>query len=259
MRITILGCGGAGGVPMIGGRWGACDPENPRNRRRRASILVEEGGTAVLVDTSPDLRQQLLDADVSRLDGVIYTHDHADHVHGIDELRALNRLQRQWIDLYADTGTLNGLRKRFSYVFEPERKVPEEFAFYKPCLTPHEIAPAGVFTVGALEIEPFDQDHGFMRTLGLRFADAAYTTDAVDLPDSAFAALTGVRLWIIGCLRYAPHPTHAHLDKVLDWIRRVRPQRAVLTHLGSDMDFDALAARLPEGVTPAYDGLVLEV
>lgn len=259
MRITILGCGGAGGVPMIGGRWGACDPENPRNRRRRASILVEEGGTAVLVDTSPDLRQQLLDADVSRLDGVIYTHDHADHVHGIDELRALNRLQRQWIDLYADTGTLNGLRKRFSYVFEPERTVPEEFAFYKPCLTPHEIAPAGVFTVGGLEIEPFDQDHGFMRTLGLRFADAAYTTDAVDLPPSAFAALTGLKLWIVGCLRYEPHPTHAHLDKVLDWIERVQPERAVLTHLGTDMDYEELAARLPQGVEPAYDGLVLEV
>ena len=259
MRITILGCGGAGGVPMIGGRWGACDPENPRNRRRRASILVEEGGTAVLVDTSPDLRQQLLDADVSRLDGVIYTHDHADHVHGIDELRALNRLQRQWIDLYADTGTLNGLRKRFSYVFEPERKVPEEFAFYKPCLTPHEIAPGGAFTVGGLEIEPFDQDHGFMRTLGLRFADAAYTTDAVDLPPSAFAALTGLKLWIVGCLRYDPHPTHAHLDKVLDWIERVQPERAVLTHLGTDMDYEELAARLPQGVEPAYDGLVLEV
>ena len=259
MRITILGCGGAGGVPMIGGRWGACDPENPRNRRRRASILVEEGGTAVLVDTSPDLRQQLLDADVSRLDGVIYTHDHADHVHGIDELRALNRLQRQWIDLYADTGTLNGLRKRFSYVFEPERTVPEEFAFYKPCLTPHEIAPGGAFTVGGLEIEPFDQDHGFMRTLGLRFADAAYTTDAVDLPPSAFAALTGLKLWIVGCLRYDPHPTHAHLDKVLDWIERVQPERAVLTHLGTDMDYEELAARLPQGVEPAYDGLVLEV
>ena len=259
MRITILGCGGAGGVPMIGGRWGACDPENPRNRRRRASILVEEGGTAVLVDTSPDLRQQLLDADVSRLDGVIYTHDHADHVHGIDELRALNRLQRQWIDLYADTGTLNGLRKRFSYVFEPERTVPEEFAFYKPCLTPHEIAPCGAFTVGSLEIEPFDQDHGFMRTLGLRFADAAYTTDAVDLPPSAFAALTGLKLWIVGCLRYEPHPTHAHLDKVLDWIERVQPERAVLTHLGTDMDYEELAARLPQGVEPAYDGLVLEV
>ncbi|MCH7542436.1 MAG: MBL fold metallo-hydrolase [Proteobacteria bacterium] len=259
MRITILGCGAAGGVPMIGGQWGECDPENPRNRRRRASILVEDGETAILVDTSPDLRQQLLDADVSRLDGVIYTHGHADHVHGIDELRALNRLQRQWIDLYADAGTLNGLRKRFSYVFELERKVAEEFAFYKPCLTPHEIAPGAVFTVGALKIEPFDQDHGFMRTLGLRFADAAYTTDAVELPDSAFAALSGVKLWIVGCLRYEPHPTHAHLDKVLEWIRRVKPERAVLTHLGTHMDYDTLATRLPEGVTPAYDGLVLEV
>ncbi len=259
MRITILGCGAAGGVPMIGGQWGACDPKNPRNSRRRASILVEEGETAVLVDTSPDLRQQLLDADVSRLDGVIYTHAHADHVHGIDELRALNRLQRQWIDLYANAETLNGLRKRFAYVFELESNVSEEFAFYKPCLTPHEIAPGGVFTVGSLKIEPFDQNHGFMRTLGLRFADAAYTTDAVDLPASAFKALTGVKLWIVGCLRYEPHPTHAHLDKVLDWIERVQPERAVLTHLGTHMDYDALAARLPEGVTPAYDGLVLEV
>jgi phosphoribosyl 1,2-cyclic phosphate phosphodiesterase len=259
MRITILGCGGAGGVPMIGGQWGACDPKNPRNRRRRASILVEDGETAVLVDTSPDLRIQLLDADVSRLDGVIYTHGHADHVHGIDELRALNRLQRQWIDLYATAETLNALRKRFSYVFDPEKKVPDEFAFYKPCLTAHEIAPGGVFTAGSLKIQPFDQDHGFMRPLGLRFADAAYTTDAVDLPDGAFAALTGLKLWIVGCFRLEPHPTHAHLDKVLEWISRVKPERAVLTHLGTQMDYDELAARLPEGVIPAYDGLLLEV
>lgn len=258
MRITILGCGGAGGVPLIGRRWGACDPENPRNKRRRVSILVTEGETTVLVDTSPDLRQQLLDADVGQIHAVLYTHDHADHLHGIDELRSINRLRREPLDVYGDAKTLKVMTKRFGYVFDSPENVPDEFAFYKPCLVPHEVAPGIPFSVGRMEILPFEQDHGFMKTLGFRIGDAAYSTDVVELPESAFQALAGVKLWIVGCLRYEPHPTHAHLEKVLAWIDRVKPDRAVLTHMSVMLDYDELNSRCPSGVEAAYDGMVLD-
>lgn len=258
MRITILGCGGAGGVPLIGRRWGACDPENPRNRRRRVSILAEKGETAVLVDTSPDLREQLLDADVSQIHAVLYTHNHADHVHGIDELRSINRIRHEPLDAYADAETLKVLKKRFGYVFDLPDNAPEEYAYSKPCLVDREIAPGSPFTVGGMEILPFEQDHGFMTTLGFRIGDAAYSTDVVELPQSAFRALAGVKLWIVGCLRYEPHPTHAHLEKVLGWIERVKPERAVLTHMSFMLDYDELKSRCPKGVEPAYDGMVLD-
>lgn len=254
MRVTILGCGASTGVPAIGPDWGRCDPSDPRNRRRRASVLVEIGPVSILIDTSPDLREQLIDARVGRLDAVVMTHAHADHLHGIDDLRALNRLMGQQIPLWANSKTLAEIRRRFGYVFDPPS---EPGRFYKPCLVAHEIS--GPFAIDGTEITPFAQDHGFSTTLGFRIGPMAYSTDVVELDDAAFAALAGVELWIVDCFRRAPHPTHSHLDKTLGWIARVGPRRAVLTHMEQSLDYRELCAELPAGVEPGQDGLVIEL
>ncbi len=267
MRVTILGCGGAGGVPLVGGDWGACDPREPKNRRRRVSILIENGPkqhpTRLLVDTSPDLREQMLDAGVQRLDGVVFTHNHADHVHGIDDLRQFNRRQQAVIPAYMDAATANSVGKRFGYVFGPPGEHNGRPNYYKPCLTLHEIAADQSFGVdgpgGPIQVQTFDQDHGFMRTLGLRFGDVAYSTDVVNMPEEGFAALAGVGLWIVDCFAREPHPTHVHLAKVLEWIKRIGPDCAILTHMGTAMDYGTLIRELPEGVVPAYDGMTIEV
>lgn len=250
MRLTILGCGSSGGVPRIGDDWGACDPGEPRNRRTRASILVETERTRVLVDTSPDLRQQCLDRRISGFDAVIYTHAHADHCHGIDELRVLAQRDRRTMPVYAAADTLAMLQDRFRYAFG------EPGSPYPAILEPNEID--GPFTLGDLEVMPFAQNHGDVTTLGLRFGGIAYSTDVVALDEAAFAALEGVKTWIVAALRLEPHPTHAHLDQALAWIERVAPRRAVLTHMTSVLDYATLAATLPDGVEPAHDGLILE-
>jgi len=255
VRVTILGCGGSGGVPLIGGSWGDCDPANPRNRRLRASILVQQGDTTVVVDTTPDFRQQLLNAEVGRLDAVLYTHGHADHLHGIDDLRQVKYLTGEMVPIHADAGTLAEIRRRFAYVVEEKAN---ESGFYTPLAQPRIID--GRFTVGDLDVVPFEQDHGFSATtLGFRFGPVAYSTDLVGLPEAAFETLAGVELWIVDCLREKPHPTHAHLQRTLDWIERVRPRRALLTHMNATLDYDRLLAKCPPGVAPAYDGLVVEV
>ena len=250
----MLGCGGSGGVPQVGNRWGACDPANPRNRRRRSSILVEAEGVVVLVDTSPDLREQLIDAHVQRVDAVVYTHGHADHLHGIDDLRGLNRVMKQPIPVWADRGTLGAIEERFGYVFNPLKPGDN---FYKPTLVAHEIA--GPFRVGPLEIVPFEQDHGFSKTLGFRIGAMAYSTDVVELDDAAFEILAGVELWIVDCLRDEPHVTHSHFAQTMEWIRRVQPRRAVLTHMNHEADYQTWAMRLPPGVEPGFDGLAIEI
>jgi phosphoribosyl 1,2-cyclic phosphate phosphodiesterase len=254
VKITMLGCGGSGGVPQVGNRWGACDPDNPRNRRRRSSILVEAKGTTILVDTSPDLREQLLDAAVQRLDAVVFTHAHADHLHGIDDLRGMNRVMKQPIPLWADRRTLETIEERFGYVLRPLNAGDN---FYKPTLTPNEIA--GPFRVGGVEITPFEQDHGFSTTLGFRVGGFAYSTDVVELDEAAFAALAGVEVWIVDCLRYEPHPTHSDLAKTLRWIERVGCARAVLTHMDPGCDYAKLRSELPAHVEPGYDGLTIEL
>lgn len=263
MRITILGCGSAAGVPAIGPDWGDCDPAEPRNRRRRVSILVDgdNGGTEgpLLVDTSPDLREQLLDAKADRIGAVVYTHAHADHLHGIDDLRSLNRRQRAAIPAYGTAETLAAIGKRFGYVFEPPPVVEGRLSFYKPCLEPRPIAVGQTFRAAGITVLPFDQDHGYSTTTGLRFGAAAYSTDVADLSETAFAALAGIKLWIVDCLGYEPFPTHAHLAKTLEWIERVRPARAVLTHMGPEFDYQRLRRELPSGVEPGYDGMVIEV
>lgn len=255
MKIRILGCGAATGVPSLSGGWGRCDPANPKNRRRRPSILVEQGDTRILVDTTPDLREQLLDAGVRSLNGVLYTHAHADHVHGIDDLREINRAMKAGIPVYAEAPVLDSIRHRFDYAFVPFDA--EKYSMYKPLLEPCVID--GPFRVGEVDVLPFEQDHGYVKTTGFRFGRFAYSTDVIDLPEAAFDALAGVTTWVVGCLMEEPHQTHAHLDKVLGWIERIRPRRTILTHMSVRLDFDALAAVLPPGVEPACDGLEIEV
>jgi phosphoribosyl 1,2-cyclic phosphate phosphodiesterase len=261
LRITILGCGASPGVPRVGNDWGACDPNNPKNRRRRASILAEkigpEGRTSVLFDTSPDLREQLLSAEVKRLDGVIYTHDHADHTHGIDDLRQLCYAQRRRVDVWADPRTLGLLRRRFDYCFESPPG-----SSYPPIVTGHTIENFAPVTIsgpgGDLTIQPFRQIHGDIDTLGLRVGGVAYSCDLNDLPDEALPHLEGLDLWILNTLRYTPHPSHLTMETALKWIERMQPKRALLTHLHVDIDYDELAAQLPPEVVPAFDGMVLE-
>jgi len=258
MRVTMLGSGAAGGVPMIGNQWGVCNPKNSKNRRRRASILVEEGDAILLVDTGPDVKSQLLDAGVTRLDGILYTHIHADHTHGIDEIRVLNRLQQSVIDVYGTDNDLNHLSNKFRYIFDSPNIIDGKTTFNKPCLKAIPITHFEEFNVTGMKIIPFAQEHGFINSTGYRFGKIAYTTDAVNLPEESFKVLSGVETWIIGCLQYEPHPSHAHIDRILEWVDRVGPMRAVLTHLSLRIDHQALSDILPDYIMVGFDGLVIE-
>jgi phosphoribosyl 1,2-cyclic phosphate phosphodiesterase len=255
MKVWLLGCGSSGGVPTVGNVWGTCDPENPKNRRRRPSVMVEARGTRVLVDTSPDMREQLLDAGIGGFDAVLYTHDHADHVHGIDDLRIVRRHTARNIDVYAAPDSLGRIIKRFGYLFVGYGGLD---GFYRPICIPHQIE--GPFRVGELDIVPFDQDHGTCRSTGFRFGPFAYSTDVVALSDDALATLEGIDTWIVDCLRASePHPTHANLEITMGWIERVKPRHAVLTHMNHQADYEAMRKLLPPGVEPGYDGMVLEI
>lgn len=257
MKVTILGSGSSSGTPALSEGWGACDPENPRNRRLRPSLLIENGATTVLVDTSPDLRQQLLNAGTNRLDAILYTHCHADHLHGIDDLRGVNKAMNAPLRVFADAQTRDHIHQRFQYVTTPLD--PGADFYYKPVLDITEISPGESFSVGGMEIRAFDQDHGYMHTLGYRMGDFAYSTDLLGLPEESFRALEGVQTWIVGVFSWQPHQTHAHVDLALEWIERVKPARAVLTHLGPTIDYAELSAYVPEGVEAAYDGMEIEV
>ncbi len=251
MKVTILGCGSSGGVPRIGNEWGACDPAEPKNRRRRCSILVENQGTKVLIDTSPDLREQLLAADVGHLDGVVWSHDHADQTHGLDELRVLAIRHRQRLAVWADAATLASLKAKFGYCFEPAHG-----SLY-PAILEAQVMD-GPLTIGAIDIVPFEQDHGAIISQGFRFGPIGYSNDLVDMSDAAFETLAGVKIWIVDALRYTPHPTHVNLETALEWIARPGPERAVLTNMHVDLDYQTLRRDLPPGVEPGYDGMVLE-
>jgi phosphoribosyl 1,2-cyclic phosphate phosphodiesterase len=262
LKLTILGCGTSGGTPRIGGLWGACDPNNPKNRRRRASLLVErqteDGKTTVLVDSSPDCREQLLDAGIRWVDGVLYTHDHADHTHGIDDLRMIAFNGRRKVAVYHDKETGQSLAQRFAYCFQSPPG-----SEYPPILESHEIAGGKPFRVegagGPIQVLPFRQAHGPGETLGFRFGKAAYSPDVSGIPEESVAALAALDLWIVDALRYTPHPSHFSLSQAIDWVARIQPRRAVLTHMHIDLDYETLRGQLPEAVEPAYDGMVLTV
>lgn len=260
LTLTILGCGSSGGVPRLGGLWGDCDPENTRNRRRRCSVLLSRetatGVTRVLIDTSPDLRAQLLDAGVGLLDAVVYTHPHADHVHGIDDLRMVVFNRRERLPVWADGPTQNALMSRFAYAF-----VQPEGSPYPPILDMRTID--GPVTIdgdgGPITLVPFEVEHGAINALGFRVKDVAYLPDVSDIPETAWTMLEGLSVWIVDALRRTPHPTHAHLDRTLEWIERAAPARAILTNMHIDLDYAALAAETPEHIEPAYDGMTITV
>ena len=255
----MLGSGTSSGVPRIGGPdgrgdWGSCDPAETRNRRRRPSLLIDHGATRLLIDTGADLRAQLLDAGVGRVDAVLYTHDHADHTHGIDELRQLYHNGRQPVDCYADTYTRERLLKRFGYVFEGARGYPATCRL-------HPLPP--VLIIGDVTIRHFRQPHGNIDSIGYRIESSgsamAYSTDIKSLPAIAKMELKRLDLWIVDALRHMPHPTHSHLAQTIEWIERVRPRRAVLTHMDNSMDYATLSRELPPAVEPGYDGMTIEL
>ncbi|KNG95100.1 MBL fold metallo-hydrolase [Pseudaestuariivita atlantica] len=257
-RFTILGCGSSGGVPRLGGHWGDCDPANPKNRRTRCSMLVERvtdtGTTRVLIDTSPDMRAQLLDAGVGELDAVVYTHQHADHVHGLDDLRMIVFNMRRRLPVWADGDTQDDLISRFGYAF-----VQPKGSAYPPILDLHTID--GPFEIdgagGAIPFTPFDVDHSTIGCLGFRIGGLAYVPDVSEIPEASWTHLRDLDIWVVDALRRDPHPTHAHLAKTLGWIADAAPARAVLTNMHIDLDYDTVLNETPAHVEPAHDGLVL--
>ena len=254
MKVTILGCGTSSGVPRIGNDWGQCDPAEPRNARRRVSILVEASGTVILVDTSPDLRAQLLDAGVSRIDAVIWTHDHADHVHGIDDLRQLFHNAGTPIPGFARDATMAVLNQRFGYVFGGADGYPATASLHR--------LPSWL-QIGSLSVSVVDQPHGSITSAGLRFEAegkaAGYATDFNIMTNAMRAHYAGLDLWIVDALRRRPHPTHPHLGEALAWAAELRPAKTLLSHMDNSMDYRGLLAELPARVEPAYDNQVIEL
>jgi phosphoribosyl 1,2-cyclic phosphate phosphodiesterase len=264
LKFTILGCGSSGGVPRPALGWGDCDPKNPKNRRRRTSLLIErretDGGgvTRVLVDTSPDLREQLIDAEVDWLDGVLYTHEHADHTHGIDDLRALFIKRRRQVDVYLDDHTAAMMDTRFAYCF---RSPPG--SDYPPIVTEHRLTAGTPVTIegegGPITALPILQQHGDIASLGFRIGNLAYSCDLSDIPAQSLAAFADLDVWIVDALRYRPHPSHFSLSDALGWIERLKPRRAILTNLHADLDYEVLRAKLPVHVVPAFDGMTVAI
>ncbi|MBL0318496.1 MAG: MBL fold metallo-hydrolase [Alphaproteobacteria bacterium] len=257
MKIILLGCGSSPGVPAIGCTCDVCQSPDPKNKRTRVSVAVHISGKTILIDSSPDLRQQALANHLNQVDAVLYTHDHADHTHGLDELRSYNFLGKKPLPVYSDIHTLNDVAKRFPYAFQPYD--PSKYGWYKPYLIPHTIIPGIPFTVEGITVLPFEQRHGKSLTIGYRIGDFAYSTDANVIPEESLALLKGLKLWIVDCLRYTPAPTHAHLGQALQWITHVKPERAILTHMNHDIEYHDLKKQLPIHVEPGYDGLVVHM
>ncbi|NQY13658.1 MAG: MBL fold metallo-hydrolase [Henriciella sp.] len=259
IQLTLLGTGSSGGVPRVGGDWGACDPSEPKNRRLRCSALVHvwdadtpEVRTTVLIDTSPDMREQLLAADVMRLDAIVFTHDHADQTHGIDDVRALAIRNRARVKTYMDAPTASTLVPKFKYVFEGANGYPSLYDI-QPQIEPYQ--PFSIDgPAGPVEWMPVDQEHGYIRSLGFRIGNIAYCNDLNGLPDASMERLQDLDLLVIDALRYTPHPSHATVDEALAWIEALRPARAVLTNLHVDLDYATLKRDLPDGIEPAFDG-----
>lgn len=261
MKVTILGCGGSGGVPLIGPGWGDCNPNNPKNRRTRVSILVQQGDTNIICDSSPDFRAQALVANINHLDAVLYTHDHADHTQGIDDLRFVRSKDKSIanrVPAYGTDETLSTLQTRFGYAFQQHTLGSGHL--YKPFIEPRLIRYEDAFQVAGINIMPYVQEHGFgSSTTGYRIGNVAYSTDCVEMPEESLRHLHDLDLFIVDCLRFEPHLTHAHFDKAMSWVEMLKPKHTVLTHMNHFTDYDAVKARCPSGVEPAYDGLVIDV
>ena len=259
LRFHILGCGSSGGVPRIGGHWGDCDPANPKNRRRRCSMLVEretdQGVTRVLIDTSPDMRDQLIDAGVGALDGVIYTHSHADHVHGVDDLRMVVFNMRERVNVWADQTTCDALLDRFGYVF-----IQPEGSSYPPILNLNLLnGPVRITGLGGeITFTPFEVEHGRIDALGFRIKDLVYLPDVSAMNKAAWDVVSGANCWVLDALRRDPHPTHTHLEQSLEWIEKSGVPNAVLTNMHIDLDYETVLAETPDNITPAYDGMIIE-
>ena len=255
MKVKVLGCGTSAGVPQIGCDCPVCRSANPKNKRRRCSIVVEEAGEIILFDTGPDLRMQCVDNDIRAITALVYTHAHADHIHGLDDLRQLNNVIGASIPTWAAEPVMRRIDERMPYAFLGGRH--EHGGYWRPDLTPHLFD--GPFNIGGVGVVPFRQKHGRGESWGFRIGAFAYSTDTDGLDEAAFSALEGIEVWIVDALREEPHPSHAHLDRTLSWIERLRPSRAYLTHMNHEIDYDAWRAVLPPGVEPAYDGLVIEI
>ncbi|MBV9750442.1 MAG: MBL fold metallo-hydrolase [Acetobacteraceae bacterium] len=262
-RVIVLGCGGSAGVPHLGGAdgrgdWGACDPADPRNRRTRSSIVIEARSQGeyrrLLVDTGPDLREQLLACAVRGVDAICLTHAHADHIVGLDDVRILNRVAGRPLETFATARTLREVATRFDYAFRPWQPP----GFFRPVLVPLEIEAGQPFEAAGMRVETFVQDHGFMPSLGLRVGGFGYSTDAVALDDAAFEHLRGLDTWLVGCFQRAPHRTHANVEQVIAWAERVGARRTVLTHMGYDLDYEWLRRHLPADIEPGHDGMILD-
>lgn len=257
MRVTILGCGSSAGVPEIGCGCPVCTSGDPKNNRTRVSLFVEVNGINLLIDSSPDLRQQALRHDIKHIDAVLYTHDHADHTNGLDELRSFNRLSGDTIPVYGEQHTLDSIQERFPYAFAPMIKK----IWFRPSLEAHALVnePIHHCQIAGVAVTAFHQIHGKINTLGYRIGNFAYSTDCNDLPESAYEALKGTEIWVVDCLRYTESYSHSNFKRTLEWIKRVKPRLAILTHMAHEFDYHILSKELPNGVVPGYDGMILEL
>lgn len=261
MRVTVLGCGGSAGVPMLGGSdghgiWGSCDPREPKNRRSRASIFLEmKNGENVLVDTGPDLREQLLKNGITTFHSIFYTHAHSDHIAGLDEVRGINRIIGAPLKAYGRDEVLDEVKTRFGYIFKPWQGT----FFFRAAVEAYPIAPSGPFEMAGSLFTAFQQEHGQCESSGLRYGDFAYSTDVAELSEAALTALSGVKIWMVDCFQLQSHSAHAWLEKVLQWKDHLQPERVILTHMGPDMDWRWMLDNLPAGVEPAWDGMRFEV
>ena len=259
ITFQILGCGSSGGVPRLGGVWGACDPKNPKNDRQRCSLLItrqtENGKTSVLIDTTPDMRRQLLNAKVDNLDAVLYTHDHADHVHGLDDLRMLVLRNRKRLQVWADKQVQKALNERFSYAFTQPQGSP-----YPPILDMNDLMGNVSITGdgGTIDKVPFYVKHGGINALGFRINNFAYLPDVSEIPEKSWKLLDNLDCWVVDALRYTPHPSHSHLSQTLEWIDRANPKRAIITNMHIDLDYETVCKETPERVTAAYDGMQIQ-
>ncbi len=258
MKITILGCGHSLGVPVIGCKCPVCTSDNPKNKRLRVSVLLEINGINIIIDTSPDFRQQMLLTNINKIDAVLYTHDHADHIHGIDDLRQFNALQDEVIQTYGNIEIMTAIKKRFAYAFNDK---PNSGAMFRPAINANMLPEATLheFTVKGINIIAFEQGHGKSTTQGYRIGNFAYSTDVDTLSDRAFATLAGVECWVVDCLRYTPSYSHSYLERTLEWAKRVKAKQTILTHMAHEFDYDTLSAELPTGVFAGYDGMVIEI